>query len=54
MFDIGKRYKIEDTSGVFYTARITEETTDHISFTDLNGLPSGLRKIDIKRWRAEP
>lgn len=54
MFEVGKKYKIEDTSGVFYTARITEETEDHISFIDLHGQASGLKKIEIKRWREEP
>jgi hypothetical protein len=51
MFEIGKTYKIKDIEGIYYTATIIEETDDHISFTDLNGLTTGLQKNTILKWK---
>lgn len=51
MFEIGKTYKIEDVDGIFYTATITEETQEHISFIDYKGNNGGLKLGQIKRWK---
>lgn len=51
MFEVGKKYKIKDKEGIYYTALITEETLTHISFIDLNGEKQGLRIEQIDKWK---
>ena len=50
-YELNKRYKIEDFSGIFYTATITRETETHIFFIDWDGLRNQLSKEEIKRSR---
>ena len=51
MFEIGKKYKIQDTEGIYYTALIIDETEHVITFTDLNGETIGLAKLGIRKWK---
>jgi hypothetical protein len=51
MFEINKKYKIEDLNGTYYTATILEETETHIIFIDLHDLRQALPKTDIKRFK---
>ena len=51
MFDKGKKYKIQDLEGIYYTALIVEETSTHIVFIDLNNQKGGLEKAQIKKWK---
>ena len=51
MFEVGKKYKIKDIEGIYYTALITEETTTHIIFLDLHGEKQGLRIDQIDKWK---
>ena len=51
MFEINKKYKIEDFEGIYYTALIIEETLTHITFIDRMGEKQGLEKTQIKRWK---
>ena len=51
MFEIGKKYKIKDVDGIYYTALITEETSTHITFIDLHGEKQGLKIDQIDKWK---
>lgn len=51
MFEIGKKYKIQDLEGIYYTALIIDETEYAIFFTDLNKQRIGLSKREIKKWK---
>ncbi len=51
MFEIGKKYKIQDLSDIYYTATIIEENEHAIWFIDLNNQKIGLAKKEIKRWK---
>lgn len=51
MFEINKKYKIQDLTGIYYTATIIQETDDLIFFTDLNNQKIGLSKKQILRWK---
>ena len=51
MFEIGKKYKIQDMHETYYTATILEETENLIVFTDLHGIRQSLSKLEIKRWK---
>lgn len=50
-FIIGKKYIIEDYSGIYVTAKITFEDETKIKFTDRDQLEGGLLKSEIKRWK---
>lgn len=51
MFEINKKYKIQDLAGIYYTATIIQETDDLIFFTDLNNQKIGLSKKQILKWK---
>lgn len=51
MFEIGKKYKIQDMEGIYYTALIIDETEYAIFFIDLNNQRIGLSKKEIKKWK---
>lgn len=51
MFEIGKKYKIQDLEGIYYTATIIQETDHAIFFTDLNNQKVGLAKQQILKWK---
>jgi hypothetical protein len=50
-FIIGKKYIIEDYSGIYVTATITFEDEKKIRFKDRDNLEGGLLKSEIKRWK---
>jgi hypothetical protein len=50
-FKVGEHWKIEERGGRTWTATITKVEPDRVHFKDREGVPAGLHRDDIKKYR---